>query len=48
MVQWNPHEAMKDCYKKFACVENAQFAKPVTLKPGEDWRAEQEFSIVDY
>lgn len=46
-VQWNPHEAMPDCYRKFACVENAQFVSPVRLNPAEDWRAEQELTVID-
>jgi len=47
VVVWNPHKAMKECYQDFACVENAQVGKPVTLQPGQDWRAEQEFTVVD-
>lgn len=46
-VVWNPHLTMKDCYERFVCVEQAQFGKPVVLKPGESWEATANFSIVE-
>ncbi|CAI6011151.1 unnamed protein product [Closterium sp. NIES-65] len=53
-VVWNPWEkkarAMSDMgegeYKRFVCVEAAAIEKPVQLKPGEEWRAGQELSVV--
>eukprot|EP00891_Asterochloris_glomerata_P002420 jgi/Astpho2/2420/Aster-05671 len=47
VVVWSPWDAMPDCYKKFCCVENAKFGKPAVVKPGESWRAQQEFAVVD-
>ena len=35
-----------DCYKQFVCVENATF-KPITVAPGDSWRAQTEMDIVD-
>ena len=46
-LQWNPWEAMKDCYQRFACVENAKFNSPAVVQPGESWRAQQEFAVID-
>ena len=47
LMQWNPWEAMKDCYQRFACVENAKFNSPAVVQPGESWRAQQEFAVID-
>ena len=47
LVQWSPWEAMKECYQKFACVENAKFNSPAVVQPGESWRAQQEFAVID-
>ena len=47
LLQWNPWEAMKDSYQKFACVENAKFNSPAVVQPGDSWRAQQEFAVVD-
>lgn len=47
VVVWSPWEAMKDCYQKFACVENAKFNSPAVVQPGESWRAQQEFAVID-
>jgi glucose-6-phosphate 1-epimerase len=44
-VVWSPWTDM-DCYKSFCCVENAKF-KPVTVQPGDDWRAQQTLEIKD-
>ena len=38
---------MENCYKEFACVENGVIGKPVKLQPGEDFRAEQTFAVID-
>jgi glucose-6-phosphate 1-epimerase len=45
VVVWSPWTDM-DCYKSFCCVENAKF-KPVTVQPGDDWRAQQTLEIKD-
>jgi glucose-6-phosphate 1-epimerase len=53
-VVWNPWEkkarAMVDFgdeeYKHMLCVEAAAVEKPITLKPGEEWRGRQELSAV--
>ncbi|KAJ8426287.1 hypothetical protein Cgig2_016206 [Carnegiea gigantea] len=53
-VVWNPWDkkakAMTDFgdeqYKHMLCVEAAAIEKPVTLKPGEEWRGRQEISAV--
>ncbi|KAL3532787.1 hypothetical protein ACH5RR_006308 [Cinchona calisaya] len=53
-VVWNPWEkkakAMADFgdeeYKHMLCVEPAAVEKPITLKPGEEWRGRQELSAV--
>ncbi len=42
---WSPWTAM-DCYKHFVCVENASF-KPITVAPGDSWRAQTEMDVVD-
>ncbi|DBB06452.1 TPA: hypothetical protein ACH3X1_012008 [Trebouxia sp. C0004] len=47
VVVWSPWEAMKECYQKFACVENAKFNSPAVVQPGESWRAQQEFAVID-
>ncbi|KAF8070973.1 putative glucose-6-phosphate 1-epimerase [Scenedesmus sp. PABB004] len=47
VVVWNPHTTMKDSYEHFVCVENALAAKPVTVKPGDSWRATTNFAVVD-
>lgn len=51
---WNPWDkkakAMADFgddeYKHMLCVEAAAVEKPITLKPGEEWRGRQELSAV--
>lgn len=53
-VVWNPWErkakAMADFgdeeYKHMICVEPAAIEKPITLKPGEEWRGRQKVSTV--
>ncbi|KAI3782241.1 hypothetical protein L2E82_12281 [Cichorium intybus] len=53
-VVWNPWDkkakAMADFgddeYKHMLCVEAAAIEKPVTLKPGEEWKVRQELSAV--
>lgn len=53
-VVWNPWDkkakAMTDFgdeqYKHMLCVEAAAIEKPITLKPGEEWRGRQEISAV--
>lgn len=53
-VVWNPWEkkakSMSDLgdedYKHFVCVEAAVVQKPISLKPGEEWHAGQELSII--
>ncbi|GAV78073.1 Aldose_epim domain-containing protein [Cephalotus follicularis] len=53
-VVWNPWDkkakAMPDIgdeeYKHMICVEAACVEKPITLKPGEEWRGRQELSAV--
>lgn len=46
-VVWNPWETMKNCYERFACVENAKAGQPVTVAPGKSWTATANFSVVD-
>ena len=46
-MQWSPWDAMPDCYQHFACVENAKFGSPAVVQPGESWRAQQEFAVID-
>lgn len=43
VVVWSPWTDM-ECYKSFACVENAK-VKSVTVQPGEDWRAQTTLSV---
>ncbi|XP_057966905.1 putative glucose-6-phosphate 1-epimerase [Malania oleifera] len=53
-VVWNPWDkkakAMADFgddeYKHMLCIEAACVEKPITLKPGEEWRGRQELSAV--
>lgn len=53
-VVWNPWErkakAMVDFgddeYKHMICVEPAAIEKPITLKPGEEWKGRQKISSV--
>ncbi|XP_068647311.1 putative glucose-6-phosphate 1-epimerase [Aristolochia californica] len=53
-VVWNPWDrkakAMADFgddeYKHMLCVEAAEVEKPITLKPGEEWKGRQELSAV--
>eukprot|EP00208_Stichococcus_sp_RCC1054_P003283 CAMPEP_0206138546 /NCGR_PEP_ID=MMETSP1473-20131121/3398_1 /ASSEMBLY_ACC=CAM_ASM_001109 /TAXON_ID=1461547 /ORGANISM="Stichococcus sp, Strain RCC1054" /LENGTH=342 /DNA_ID=CAMNT_0053532011 /DNA_START=90 /DNA_END=1118 /DNA_ORIENTATION=- len=45
VVVWTPWTDM-DCYKSFACVENAKY-KPVLLQPGQDWRAQTTHAVKD-
>jgi D-hexose-6-phosphate mutarotase len=47
VVVWSPWTAMPDCYRQFVCVESAQFSTPVSLKPGEFWRSQAEWSVID-
>lgn len=35
-----------DEYMHMLCVETAAIAKPITLKPGEEWRGRQELCAV--
>ena len=44
---WNPHLTMKECYERFVCVENARAGDPVSVAPGDSWRATTNFQIVD-
>ena len=37
----------QECYESFVCVENAQTNKPVTVKPGDSWRATTNYQVVD-
>mmetsp|Transcript_45075 Transcript_45075/g.134552 ORF Transcript_45075/g.134552 Transcript_45075/m.134552 type:complete len:330 (-) Transcript_45075:661-1650(-) len=46
-VVWNPWTTMEACYKNFVCVENVQFGKPATVKPGETWSATANFNVQD-
>eukprot|EP00199_Chlamydomonas_sp_CCMP681_P002616 CAMPEP_0119104222 /NCGR_PEP_ID=MMETSP1180-20130426/2482_1 /TAXON_ID=3052 ORGANISM="Chlamydomonas cf sp, Strain CCMP681" /NCGR_SAMPLE_ID=MMETSP1180 /ASSEMBLY_ACC=CAM_ASM_000741 /LENGTH=333 /DNA_ID=CAMNT_0007088911 /DNA_START=29 /DNA_END=1030 /DNA_ORIENTATION=- len=46
-VVWNPHLTMKECYEKFACVEQAKTGSPVVLAPGKSWEAQASFSVVE-
>ncbi|KAE8707974.1 putative glucose-6-phosphate 1-epimerase [Hibiscus syriacus] len=54
IVVWNPWDkkakAMADFsdeeYKHMLCVEAACVEKPITLKPGEEWKGRQEISAV--
>lgn len=53
-VVWNPWDKRAkaivdlgdDEYKYMLCVEAAAVEKPITLKPGEEWRGRQELSTV--
>lgn len=53
-VVWNPWDKKAkalpdfgdDEYKYMLCVEPAAIEKPITLKPGEEWRGRQELSAV--
>lgn len=53
-VVWNPWDkkgkAMIDFghdeYKRMLCVESACVEKPITLRPGEEWKGRQELSAV--
>eukprot|EP00252_Welwitschia_mirabilis_P005009 TRINITY_DN153_c0_g1_i1.p1 TRINITY_DN153_c0_g1~~TRINITY_DN153_c0_g1_i1.p1 ORF type:complete len:167 (+),score=39.81 TRINITY_DN153_c0_g1_i1:651-1151(+) len=53
-VVWNPWEKKAkaivdfgdDEYKHMLCVEAASIEKPITLKPGEEWKGWQELSAV--
>jgi glucose-6-phosphate 1-epimerase len=45
-VVWSPWTSMEACYREFCCVENAQF-EPVSLGPGETWRATTTMKVVD-
>lgn len=53
-VVWNPWEKKAksmadfgdDEYKHMLCVEAAAVEKAITLKPGEEWKARQEISVV--
>lgn len=46
VVVWSPWTSM-DCYESFVCVENAAFGHPITVSPGQSWRGEQAFSVMD-
>lgn len=53
-VVWNPWDKKAkaitdlgdDEYKHMLCVQAACVEKPVTLKPGEEWRGRQELSAI--
>eukprot|EP00271_Cylindrocystis_brebissonii_P011722 TRINITY_DN29644_c0_g1_i1.p1 TRINITY_DN29644_c0_g1~~TRINITY_DN29644_c0_g1_i1.p1 ORF type:complete len:311 (-),score=58.95 TRINITY_DN29644_c0_g1_i1:356-1288(-) len=53
-VVWNPWKekakSMSDFgdedFKRMVCVEAAAVENPITLKPGEEWRARQELNVV--
>ncbi|GFZ07911.1 Galactose mutarotase-like superfamily protein [Actinidia rufa] len=53
-VVWNPWDKKAKLipdlgdeeYKHMLCVEAAAVAKPITLKPGEEWKGRQELSAV--
>ncbi|KAJ7962717.1 Glucose-6-phosphate 1-epimerase [Quillaja saponaria] len=53
-VVWNPWDKKAkalpdfgdDEYKHVLCVETACVEKPITLKPGEEWKGRQEISAV--
>ncbi|KAL5572044.1 hypothetical protein UlMin_021641 [Ulmus minor] len=53
-VVWNPWEkkskAMADFgdeeYKQMVCVDGAAIAKPITLKPGEEWTGKVQLKVV--
>lgn len=53
-VVWNPWDKKAkaipdfgdDEYKHMLCVQSACVEKPITLKPGEEWRGRQELSAV--
>lgn len=53
-VVWNPWDKKAkqmadfgdDEYKHMLCVEAAAVEKPITLKPGEEWKGRQELSAV--
>ncbi|KAL7589606.1 putative glucose-6-phosphate 1-epimerase [Lactuca sativa] len=53
-VVWNPWDKKAksmadfgdDEYKHMLCVEAAAIEKPITLKPGEEWKVRQELSAV--
>eukprot|EP00887_Chlorella_sp_A99_P002215 scaffold21.g2215.t1 len=47
VVVWSPWDAMPDFYRSFVCVENAQFSEPVSLAPGEFWRSQCEWTVID-
>jgi len=46
-VVWNPHHTMKECYERFACVENAKFGTPAQVQPGGSWEATANFSVIN-
>ncbi|KAF5828710.1 galactose mutarotase-like domain-containing protein [Dunaliella salina] len=46
-VVWNPHHTMKECYERFACVENAKFGTPAKVQPGGSWEATANFSVIN-
>jgi glucose-6-phosphate 1-epimerase len=54
VVLWNPWDKrskiMQDLgdeeYKHMLCVEPAAVEKPVTLKPGEEWKGKMELTAV--
>ncbi|XVE77231.1 hypothetical protein DITRI_Ditri13aG0045500 [Diplodiscus trichospermus] len=54
VVVWNPWEKKSksmvdfgdDEYQQMLCVDGAAIEKPVTLKPGEEWRGRLELSVV--
>lgn len=54
VVVWNPGDKKAkaladfgdDEYKHMLCVETAAIEKPITLKPGEEWRGRQELCAV--
>jgi glucose-6-phosphate 1-epimerase len=54
VVLWNPWDKrskiMQDLgdeeYKHMLCVEPAAVEKPITLKPGEEWKGKMELTAV--
>ncbi|XP_057450040.1 putative glucose-6-phosphate 1-epimerase isoform X2 [Lotus japonicus] len=54
VVVWNPWEKKSKSvvdlgdeeYKHMLCVDGAAVGKPITLKPGEEWRGRLELSVV--
>jgi hypothetical protein len=41
----HPSPPPQECYESFVCVENAKTSEPVTVKPGDSWRATTTFQV---